>query len=82
MATRWTNAAWHEQATNEAKLAMLCRYMAELEQALNVNLAADGQSVSHDVIRARLADLTIERTNLETVIAASSGGFFVRTRQR
>lgn len=50
----WTYSDWRTQATNAAKLARLALHIAEVEERLDVELAADSHSRSSSAIQARL----------------------------
>jgi hypothetical protein len=74
----YSYAAFEDEATDAARLAMLRKHIAEVEAESAPNVSKDGTSVDRSVIESKLARLTARRVELESRVIRSRGAAFAR----
>ena len=69
----WNYATWNTQSTAALQLSNLELHISEVAQAISASVTADGKSVDTETLRSYLADLRMERTRVEKLVAAAGG---------
>ena len=69
----WTYAAWEEQSTPEAQLAMLKQWRTELRDAISLGVTGNGHSVNSSDVRQTLRDSQDDLTRLQAQVDSRAG---------